>query len=396
MRTLNLSKSGLNKILSRQLELKSSDFEDSINPIPPGEWCAINISEHESGLVFVNSMVGESFTCAHLVERMKKVEILGFNVEEYVLKKISTAILKRKKIRDYENNARLFYGVSDGLPGLLIDVFQNASIIQINTAGIDRYRDQIKKLIEGLTKLPAYHLDNPKYREKESLPYFEIINLPELLISENQLNYKIRPEVLQKVGFYYDHRENRFQLMSLLSRMNTKYKTGVDLFCYVGAWGISALNSGLEHCHFVDQGDFTIEVNESLNLNNMSDRGQFHRMDVFKYLDEEIKRQNKFDLILSDPPAFAKSALQKTQALEGYTKLHRKVMKVASSGALVAFSSCTHYVSHDEFQKNIIDAARKENRSMQLIYAGIQGFDHPISSLSDRSNYIKSYFYIVE
>ncbi len=396
MRTLNLSKSGLNKILSRQLELKSSDFEDSINPIPPGEWCAINISEHESGLVFVNSMVGESFTCAHLVERMKKVEILGFNVEEYVLKKISTAILKRKKIRDYENNARLFYGVSDGLPGLLIDVFQNASIIQINTAGIDRYRDQIKKLIEGLTKLPAYHLDNPKYREKESLPYFELINLPELLISENQLNYKIRPEVLQKVGFYYDHRENRFQLMSLLSRMNTKYKTGVDLFCYVGAWGISALKSGLEHCHFVDQGDFTIEVNESLNLNNMSNSGQFHRMDVFKYLDEEIKRQNKFDLILSDPPAFAKSALQKTQALEGYTKLHRKVMKVASSGALVAFSSCTHYVSHDEFQKNIIDAARKENRSMQLIYAGIQGFDHPISSLSDRSNYIKSYFYIVE
>lgn len=124
MRTLNLSKSGLNKILSRQLELKSSDFEDSINPIPPGEWCAINISEHESGLVFVNSMVGESFTCAHLVERMKKVEILGFNVEDYVLKKIWTAILKRKKIKDYDNNARLFYGVSDGLPGLLIDVFK--------------------------------------------------------------------------------------------------------------------------------------------------------------------------------------------------------------------------------------------------------------------------------
>ncbi len=396
MRTLNLSKSGLNKIHSRQLELKSSDFEDSINPIPPGEWCAINISENESGLVFVNSLVGEGFTCAHLVERVKRLEIQAFNVEEYVLKKISTAILKRKKFRDYENNARLFYGVSDGLPGLIIDVFQNASIIQINTAGIDRYRDQIKKLIENLTKLPAYHLDNPKYREKESLPYFELTNLPELLISENQINYKIRPEVLQKVGFYYDHRENRLQLMTLLSRMKTKYKTGVDLFCYVGAWGLSALKSGLEHCHFVDQGDFTIEVEQSLKLNEMGKRGQFHRMDVFKYLDEEIKLQNKFDLILSDPPAFAKSALQKTQALEGYTKLHRKVMKVTSSGALVAFSSCTHYVSHEEFQKNILDAARKENRSMQLIYAGIQGFDHPISSLSDRSNYIKSYFYIVE
>jgi 23S rRNA (cytosine1962-C5)-methyltransferase len=396
VRTLNLSKSGLNKILSRQFELKSSDFEDSINPVPPGEWCCIKISEIEHGLVFINSMVGENYTCAYMVEKLRKEDLVGLNVEKFILKRIEDSVLKRKRFKDYEKNARLFYGASDGLPGLIIDLFRNASIIQINTAGIDRYREQIKTLIENLTKLPAYYLDNPKYREKESLPFFENPNLPELIISENDINYKIRSEVLQKVGFYYDHRENRFQLMSLLSRMNLEFKSGVDLFCYVGAWGVSALKSGLQHCDFVDQGDFSIELEQSLTLNDLEKKGQFHRMDVFKYLDEEIKRQTKFDLILSDPPAFAKSAVQKTQALEGYTKLHRKVMKVAASGALVAFSSCTQYVSHEEFQKNIQDAARKENRMLQLLYAGIQGFDHPMSSQNERSNYIKSYFYIVE
>jgi 23S rRNA (cytosine1962-C5)-methyltransferase len=111
---------------------------------------------------------------------------------------------------------------------------------------------------------------------------------------------------------------------------------------------------------------------------------------------EAIQKNKKYDHVLCDPPAFDKSILQKNQALEGYTKLHRKVFKIASSQAIISFSSCTHYVNHEEFQKNILDAAKKESRSIQLIYVGTQGFDHPIASLYDRSNYIKCYFYFVE
>jgi 23S rRNA (cytosine1962-C5)-methyltransferase len=82
--------------------------------------------------------------------------------------------------------------------------------------------------------------------------------------------------------------------------------------------------------------------------------------------------------------------------LDGYSKLHRKVLKLAAPGSLISFSSCTHYVSHEEFQKNILDAAYKENKAVQLIYTGIQGWDHPIKSQLEKSNYIKSYFYLVE
>lgn len=396
MRSITLSKSGINKFRSHQFELKVADFDDSIKSLPPGEWCFMKVSPTETWVGFVNPLIEEKFSCAQMISKVSSEELKSFSPEAFVIQKIREAHNKRSRFIGYEKNARLFYGMSDGLPGLLIDQFENASIIQINTAGVDRYRDLIKKTVSDLMDTPAYFLDNQKYREKESLPTFEIDKLPELSVNENGIKFKIRSEVLQKVGFYYDHRENRFQLMNFLSRLKNKPQSGVDLFSYAGAWGLSALKAGVKEMQFVDQGDFEVEVNDALKLNELDGRGKFYRQDVFKFLDDAAQKPNKFDLILCDPPAFAKSALQKSQALEGYSKLHRKVFKSLAPQGFTAFSSCTHYVSHEEFQKNVLDAAYKENRKIQLIYSGIQGLDHPVTSLDDRANYIKSYFYIVE
>lgn len=392
MRSITLSKNGLNKIRSHHTELKTSDFDDSIKSLPPGEWCLF-ISGQEKWFGFINPMIEEKFSCAHV---LGKPESESISPEDVIRHKLQVARQKRNRFQGYEKNSRLFYGQSDGLPGLIIDQFSNASIVQINTAGLDRYREFIKNEIEALTEVPAFFLDNPKYREKESLPFFQNEPLPDLELSENKIEFRIRSEVMQKVGFYFDHRENRFQLISLLSRLKTLPRNAIDLFSYAGAWGLAALKGGVENVKFVDQGDFATEVNTGLSLNGFSQRGQYIRSDVFKYLDDAIKQNASFDLVLCDPPAFAKSALQKPQALEGYSKLHRKVFKVLSNNSVVAFSSCTHYVGHDEFQKNIQDAALKENRKIQMIYAGIQGFDHPIASLNEKSSYIKSYFYLVE
>lgn len=356
----------------------------------------MKLSPNEYWVGFVNPLIEEKFACAQLLSSVSMAEIKDFSPEKYIERKITDAVSRRARFPEYRKNARLFYGVSDGLPGLLIDQFENASIIQINTAGIDRYRDFIADLVTGLMKTESYLLDNAKYREKEFLPTFESKPLPELHVLENGLQYRIRPEVLQKVGFYYDHRENRLQLMNMLSRLEKKPVSGVDLFSYAGAWGMSALKAGVKEVQFVDQGDFGAEVETALKLNSFEGQGKFFRSDVFRFLDDSIQRNVKFDLILCDPPAFAKSALQKNQALEGYSKLHRKVFKAIAPGGIVAFSSCTHYVGHTEFQKNVVDAAFKENRKIQLIYSGMQGLDHPVMSLEDKSNYIKSYFYIVE
>ncbi len=394
MRSLALAKGGLNKLRAHQYELKASDFADSVKPLPPGEWCLFTAGTGEHWVGFVNPLIEDKFACAHALAPVHPAE--AFTPEAFIRDRLVRARELRARFADYAGNARLFYGASDGLPGLLVDVFENAAIIQINTAGVDRYRDVVRAAVEELVTVDGYFLDNPKYREKESLPTYPGRPFPELAVAENGLQYRIRPEVLQKVGFYYDHRENRRQLMNLLDRLRHKPGRALDLFSYAGAWGLSALKAGVREAIFVDQGDFAVEVAAALVLNGFANRGRFVRGDVFKYLDDSLRDGERFDLILCDPPAFAKSALQKTQALDGYSKLHRKVLKAILPGGLVAFSSCTHYVSHGEFQKNVADAAQKEGRSLQLVYAGIQGFDHPVTSLEDRANYIKSYFYIVE
>ncbi|MES2528482.1 MAG: class I SAM-dependent methyltransferase [Bdellovibrionota bacterium] len=393
MRTLTLSKSGFNKIRSHQKELKTADLEGSVKSIPPGEWCLLT-AEKSSWICFVNAMIDEKFACVQVIDEIK--DPAQVSIEKLIYEKIQSAVNKRRQFEGYAEGSRVFYGMSDGLPGLIVDHFTNAVIIQINTAGVDRYRELIAKVFEAELKTKSYFLDNAKYREREFLPMFEHEAVPALTVKENSLSYHLRAEVIQKVGFYYDHRENRKSLQDILLRLKTKPKTGIDLFCYAGAWGMNALKGGLTHVDFVDQGDFSQEVMKALELNSFQDQGKFHRQDVFKFMDDAIARKQQYDLIMCDPPAFAKSHLQKDQALEGYSKLHRKVMKISRVGTLAVFSSCTHYVSHEEFQKNILDAANKEGRKIQLLHTGIQGWDHPIRSQGDKSNYIKSYFYILE
>ncbi|HXH31699.1 MAG TPA: class I SAM-dependent methyltransferase [Bacteriovoracaceae bacterium] len=395
MRSISITKSGINKIKGHQLELKSLDLDESIKSIPPGEWCLITVYP-ETWVAFVNSQIDDKYPCTQVVGKLTPEQVNNFDPAVLIQEKISTAAAKRLRWDGYDKGSRIFYGNKDGLPGLIVDEYSNAIIVQINTAGIDRYREHIKKIYLELKGKPVYYLDNAKYRQKEFLPTYQAEAIPELHVEENGIKYKLRSEVIQKVGFYYDHRENRLQLMGLLRRLKLKPQRGIDLFCYAGAWGLSALSSGVPRVDFVDQGDFEAEVESALALNGFSGQGKFHRTDVFKFLEAAVAAKASYDVILCDPPAFAKSSLQKPQALEGYSKLHRRVMKVAAPGALCAFSSCTHYVTDQDFQKNILDAATKEHRKVQLVYSGLQGFDHPVESLDDRSNYIKSYFYLLE
>jgi 23S rRNA (cytosine1962-C5)-methyltransferase len=395
MRNVKLSKSGYNKLKSYSTELKVSDLEDSVKSFLPGEW-VIYFYEHEFFSGFINPMIDEKFPVGQVLSQISKNDSLSFSPEVFISNKIVKALNRRKVFNGYDQGSRLFYGIKDGLPGLIVDAFQNICLIQINSAGVDRYRDEIKCELEKLLDKPCVLFDNKKYREKENLPIYESELSEDIKVMENELRYFLKKEVVQKIGFYYDHRENRRNLQRLIHDLNLPLSQGVDLFCYAGAWGINALNAGVKHMDFVDQGDFDGTVMTNLKLNNFEGRGKFFRDNVFKFLDEAAQNNIKYDLILSDPPAFTKSISQKKEAIEGYQKLHRKVFKIASRGSICCFSSCTHYVDHHEFIQTIVDAGKKENKSIQLLYSGIQGWDHAISTLDEKASYIKSYFYYVE
>jgi 23S rRNA (cytosine1962-C5)-methyltransferase len=395
-----LAKSSL-KCVRGESELSANDVEEIPKGLIPGEWCAlIDKGANRKYIAYVNPYADVHFK----IKILKSYEIsFDHNQNEssvaiaVLSELIKKSVDKRKLFLGYEFGARLVYGASDNLPGLIVDKYQKYIFIQINTAGLDRFREQIKaQFAELFPTLEVIFFDNEEYRKAEVLPTHEKDKKDfELEVSENNLIYKIPKEVVQKIGFYYDHRENRARLKNLLSKLNIKKEKGLDLFSYVGSWGLHLLSAGIHAVDFVDQANMQDAVGENLRLNNFKDRGIFIRSDVFKFLDSAYSEKKQYDVIVSDPPAFTKSEKNKAQAILGYEKLHLKAMKLLADEAVFVAASCTHYVDFSELDKTVQDAALKNGQKIQLLDMGVQGFDHPMKGFKDKSFYIKYLAYLV-
>jgi 23S rRNA (cytosine1962-C5)-methyltransferase len=269
-------------------------------------------------------------------------------------------------------------------------------MVSCNTAGVDRYRLFLKDLYDNLTNKPVFFWDSEKKRSLELLPkYGETIDLGYIEIIENNFNYKVSLEKIQKNGWYFDHRENRLKIERILSQMKELSEHGLDLFCYQGAWGMHLLRAGVGDVLFVDQADMGKTIESNLKLNGFKNQ-EFVRDNVFDFLDECIQAERKFGVVVSDPPAFAKSEAEKKNAIDGYSKLHKKIFKILSPGSVVVFASCTYYVSESELEKTILHAARENKRDLKLLDRGLQAFDHPFDAVESKNNYIKCFIYYVE
>lgn len=388
MRTLKLKDKYHLKFDTDVLQLSENEIEGTLKSFRPGEWCSV---EHQGkkylGFVNPNSKRKQNICVYH-----------GNNIEplELIKKNISHAISYRASI-GYGTNSRLIYGVEDGLPGLILDSYQNCAILQINTAGIDLYRNEIKDYIQSKIDQDVLFLDHKAYRDMEELPLFENDQLPEEIeILESGLQYRINKQLMQKVGYYYDHRENRCKFEELIKRLSIKPKSGLDLFTYVGSWGLHLLRAGVESVEFVDQANMEEVLNKHLEINHFSNRGKFTRADVFKFLDEKVNDDQKYDVIVCDPPAFSKNIKDKKAAIKGYEKLYMRIFKMMDSGGLLAAASCTQNISIAELDDCVNKAALKNGVRIRLVDTGIQGLDHPIRNLESKSNYIKYLAYKVE
>lgn len=400
MKQLILSKEGSLKIKRLETALYESDLEELPKSCISGEWVTfLNNKTNELFLGFVNPYTATGNPPIRILGKASnQVAAPSFDPLVYLKNKIAKAITYRKQFKSLEAGSRLIYGESDGLPGLIVDEFMEVVLVQINTAGLDQYRNQIKTILaEALSPKKIFLFDQEKYRSLENLPRFQEEPFDgDLKIEENSLFYKVKNQNLQKIGYYYDHRFNRMKAQNLLRDMSISKKSGLDLFCYIGSWGMNLLAAGLENVEFVDQGDFSEAIEANLKLNNFENRGHFTRHDVFKYLDQIVESKKTFDVICSDPPAFAKSIHNKNQALEGYQKLHTKILNIINPGGLILIGSCTHYVSVDELAGTVLEAAKRTLTNIKLVDIGLQGPDHPVKSLNDKANYIKYLAYRVE
>ena len=292
---------------------------------------------------------------------------------------------------------RLIHGEGDGLPGLIIDNYAQTAVIQAHSAGMHHARKDIAKaLCEVLgSQIRIY------YKSEGTLPFKAFLGeeneylyggeqtTPPLAV-ENGMKFHIDWQKGQKTGFFIDQRDNR----TLLQRYANN-RTVLNMFCYTGGFSVYALLGGASLVHSVDSSAKAITLtNENVSLNFPEDtRHQAFVEDAFKYMEH---MEEKYDLIVLDPPAFAKHKNVLRNALQGYRKLNAIALKKIKAGGLIFTFSCSQIVSKNDFRLAVFSAAAQSGRAVRVLHQLTQSADHPINIYHPEGEYLKGLVLQVE
>ncbi len=332
------------------------------------------------------------------------VRILSFSQEviDYAFweDKITKAYQLRKNLgmlTDANTNAyRLVHGEGDNLPGLIIDIYNDTAVVQMHTVGmflIKKTIDEILKKLFGDSLKAIYN------KSEGTLPFKSEVT-PENgytygkseahIALENGLKFKVDWEKGQKTGFFVDQRENR-----ALIEKYSKGRKVLNMFCYTGGFSFYAMRGGADLVHSVDSSARAIELTkENVELNFPGDtRHDAFAVDAFKYLD---KIKDQYDLIILDPPAFAKHNNVLKNALQGYKRLNAKAFEQIKPGGILFTFSCSQAVSKENFRKAVFAAAARSGRSVRILNQMTQPADHPVNIYHPEGEYLKGLVLYVE
>lgn len=330
------------------------------------------------------------------------VRVLSFDHEtidqSFYEKKLSVAFDVRKSIGVVggENNTyRLVHGEGDNLPGLVIDIYGKTAVMQAHSVGMHVDRFMIAKALNAV--MPE--VENIFYKSETTLPYkaelgqengFLLGGSTEDIALENGLKFHVDWLKGQKTGFFVDQRNNR----SLLQQYSKGRKV-LNMFCYTGGFSFYAMRGGAELVHSVDSSQKAIDLtNANVELNFPNDsRHKAFAEDAFKFLDN---METPYDLIILDPPAFAKHKDALRNALKGYTRLNRKAFEKIQPGGILFTFSCSQAVDKDHFRTAVFTAAAAAGRKVRILHQLHQPADHPINIYHPEGEYLKGLVLYVE
>ena len=295
------------------------------------------------------------------------------------------------------NTYRLVHGEGDHLPGLVIDVYGKTAVMQAHSIGMHLQR---KEIAEQLVKVMGNRVANVYYKSETTLPFMEPDNgfiyggSDENVAMENGLQFYVDWLRGQKTGFFVDQRENR----SLLERF-AKGRRVLNMFCYTGGFSFYAMRGGAQWVHSVDSSAKAIELtNRNVTLNFPDDqRHQAFCEDAFKFLEGISSAAGQgYDLIILDPPAFAKHRGALHNALKGYTRLNMKAFEKIEKGGILFTFSCSQVVTKDHFRNAVFTAAALAGRKVRILYQLHQPADHPVNIYHPEGEYLKGLVLYVE
>lgn len=358
----------------------------------------------EGEVVEVITFTGELAGKCHYQIGSITVRMLTFDDEsidtQFWKEKLQQALRMRLAagIADNEQNNtyRLVHGEGDNLPGLVIDCYGNTAVMQAHSVGMHYERNTVA---QALVEVMEGRIENVYYKSETTLPYkaelgqengFIIGGTDENIAVENGLKFHVDWLKGQKTGFFIDQRENR----SLLERY-ARGKKVLNMFCYTGGFSFYAMRGGAKLVHSVDSSAKAIELTtKNVELNFPDDkRHEAYCEDAFKYLEKAGKN---YDLIILDPPAFAKHRGALRNALKGYTRLNAKAFEMIQPGGLLFTFSCSQVVTKDNFRNAVFTAAAQAGRKVRILHQLHQPADHPINIYHPEGEYLKGLVLYVE
>lgn len=355
----------------------------------------------EGDIVRVVTAGGEFIAVGHYQEGSIAVRVLSFRDvaidDAFWAARLLSALEMRQTIgladSATNNTYRLVHGEGDHLPGLIIDVYGRTAVMQAHSIGMHLCRKQIA---QQLAAVMGQRIANIYYKSETTLSFIEPENgflyggSDENVAVENGLQFYVDWLRGQKTGFFVDQRENR----SLLEQYAHGHRV-LNMFCYTGGFSVYAMRGGAELVHSVDSSAKAIDLtNRNIELNFPGDeRHKAFCDDAFKFLDEA---KGQYDLIILDPPAFAKHRGALHNALKGYTRLNQKALQMIPSGGLLFTFSCSQVVTKDHFRNAVFTAAALARRKVRILHQLHQPADHPVNIYHPEGEYLKGLVLYVE
>lgn len=357
----------------------------------------------EGDLVRVITFEGDFIAVGHYQQGSIAVRVLTFSDVEvdhaFWFSRLQSALRMRLAIgiadNPQNNTYRLVHGEGDHLPGLIIDIYGQTAVMQAHSIGMHLMRKEIAEVLAEVMESRVSHI---YYKSETTLPFMTEDDMNGFLYGgsndnialENGLKFRVDWLKGQKTGFFVDQRENR----SLLERYS-KGKRVLNMFCYTGGFSFYAMRGGAELVHSVDSSAKAIALTkENVELNFPGDaRHEAYCEDAFKYLE---KAGADYNLIILDPPAFAKHRGALHNALKGYTRLNQKAFEKIEPGGILFTFSCSQVVTKDHFRNAVFTAAALAKRKVRILHQLHQPADHPINIYHPEGEYLKGLVLYVE
>ena len=394
-------------IMYKDLYLKKGK-EESLERFHP--WIFSGAVHHVEGnpeegeVVRVLTADGRFVAVGHWQIGSIAVRVLDFEDREidadYWTRRLEVAYGLRRSIgvagREDSDTYRLVHGEGDCLPGLVVDVYGHTAVMQAHSVGMHLARHEIAS---ALVKVTGGEVFNVYYKSETTLPFkadlgqengFIVGGSTDNVATENGLKFHIDWLKGQKTGFFVDQRDNR----ALLERY-ARGRSVLNMFCYTGGFSVYALRGGAELVHSVDSSAKAVDLTRANVALNFPDdtRHEAYAEDAFKYLDAMGQR---YDLIVLDPPAFAKHRDALRQALKGYTRLNAKAFEKIRPGGILFTFSCSQVVTKDQFRMAVFTAAAQSKRRVRILHQLHQPADHPVNIYHPEGEYLKGLVLFVE